>query len=337
VNHAGGIHGSKVELIVKDVGSTASAEGLTAVEDLIGQDHVIAIISDDVNQSVWLPYASDHGVPVIVAGVGNTVGADIFQTQESIVGSVYSEVAMSKSAGANFGLGYCAESPSCAVGPVLKLFAKDVGGVNISVVGEVAADATDYTAFCQQLKEAKVDSYYLATANSVISRIVTQCAGQGVKAVPLLAGSNGEASWLTDPVYQGALVNDAYEPFFDTAIPAIKAYRDAIAKYASSIKGSAANSENPLFAWVAGQVVWMAAEKVGGTITSASLKKALYGFKNETFGGLTAPVTFNQAGPSLPTCFFEWKIEHGKRVNLNDSKPRCGPDSAVAPFIQKVG
>jgi branched-chain amino acid transport system substrate-binding protein len=158
-----------------------------------------------------------------------------------------------------------------------------------------------------------------------------------VSAVPLLAAGNGSASWLTDPAYQGALVNDFNAPYFDTTNPAMKAYRDAIDKYAPSISQAASYTSIPLLAWAAGQAVLTAANRVHGPITSAALKTALYTFKNETLGGLSVPLTFDKSNPSLSTCMFEWKISNGHQVVMNGGKARCAPEAALAPFLPKAG
>jgi branched-chain amino acid transport system substrate-binding protein len=337
VNSAGGIHGHQVKLIVTDVGSTPSAAGLTAATQMITQDHVVALISADANAATWLPYATAQGVPVIVAAVGNIVGSDIFQTVASEAAVSYTLVELAKTAGPSFGLGYCAESPSCAIGPLLQGFAKGIGGVNVGVVAELSATQPDFTAFCLQLKDAKVKSYYIADADTVIERVIGECAAQGVTAPPIVSAANGTASWLTDPAYQGALVSAYNAPFFDTENPAIKTYRDAIDKYAPSLSQSASTSEIPLFSWVAGQAALTALDRVSGPITAASVKKALYTFKDETLGGLTAPLTFDEANPSLSTCTFEWKVSNGKRVIMNGGKAVCAPAAALAPLIQKVG
>jgi branched-chain amino acid transport system substrate-binding protein len=337
VNNAGGIRGHKVKVIIMDDGSTPGPAGLTAVKELITQDHVVAVISADANDAIWLPYASGQGVPVIVSAQGDIVGPDIFQTLASEAAVSYEVVQQAKSAGPNFGFGYCAEAPSCALGDVLEAFAKDIGGVHVGVVASLSATQPDFTAFCLQLKDAGVKSYFIGDANTVVERVIDECAAQGAGAVPILSDANGTASWLTDPAYQGALVSTYDTPFFDMANPAIKAYRDAIDKYAPSISQVAATSSIPLFAWVAGQAVLTAADRVSGPITAASLKQALYTFKDETLGGLSVPLTFDESNPSITSCLYEWKVSNGKRVIMNGGQTRCAPAAALAPFLQKLG
>jgi branched-chain amino acid transport system substrate-binding protein len=338
VNAAGGIRGAKVKLIVKDVGSTPGPAGLTAVKELIDQNHVVAVISADVSQQTWLPYPAAHNVPVIVGGLGDSAGPDFFQTSASEIAAGYEIAQEAKSAGPSMGFGFCVELPDCGgLAPVLKAFAKDIGGLRVGFTESISAAQPDFTAFCQGLKNSGVKSYYIADANAVVARVNKACAAQGVTAVPLLAAGNGSASWLTDPAYQGALVNDFNAPNFDTTNPAMKAYRDAIDKYAPSISHAASYTSIPLLAWVAGQAVLTAANRVDGPITSAALKTALYTFKNETLGGLSVPLTFDKSNPSLSTCMFEWKISNGHQVVMNGGKARCAPEAALAPFLPKAG
>jgi branched-chain amino acid transport system substrate-binding protein len=77
--------------------------------------------------------------------------------------------------------------------------------------------------------------------------------------------------------------------------------------------------------------------RIDGPITPAALKQALFTFRNETLGGLTVPLTFDESSPSLSTCFYEWKVSDGKRVIENGGKARCAPETAIAPYLQKLG
>jgi branched-chain amino acid transport system substrate-binding protein len=338
VNSAGGIRGHKVQLIVKDIGSGPDSAGLTAAKELIGQDHVVAVISADATQETWLPYASQQGVPVVVAALGTTYGPDIFQTTASEIAAGYEIVQQAKSAGPRMGFGYCVEIPDCGgLAPLLEAFGKDIGGLHVGVTASLSAASPDFTAFCLQLKDSGVKSYYTADTNAVIARVIDDCAAQGVSAVPILSAGNGSASWLTDPAYQGALVNDFNPPFFDMTIPAMKAYREAIDKYAPSISQAASGSSVPLWSWVGGQAVLTAVNRVNGPITAAAVKKALFTFKDETLGGLTVPLTFDESNPSISTCLYEWKVSTGKRVILNGGKAQCAPETAIAPYLQKLG
>ncbi|MCW2505777.1 MAG: Extracellular ligand-binding receptor [Actinomycetia bacterium] len=338
VNDAGGLRGAQVKLSVKDIGSSTGAAGLTAVKELIDQDHAVAIISADVNQQTWISYPDSHHVPVIVGGVGSNAGPGVFQTSASAIASAYEIVQEAKSAGPSLGFGFCAEVPLCAsIGNPLKAFAKDIGGVRVGFAAALSSSQPDYTAFCQQLKDSGVSSYYLAETNEIIARIIKDCAAQGAHAVPLLSAANGSATWLTDPAYEGALVSDFDVAFFDTKIHAVKAYRDAIDKYAPDISQAASVNSTPLLAWVAGQAVQTAVNKVDGPVTSEAIEKALYTFKDETLGGLTAPLTFDKSNPSISTCLFEWKISKGKRVVMNGGKARCAPQDALTPFLPKAG
>jgi hypothetical protein len=92
-----------------------------------------------------------------------------------------------------------------------------------------------------------------------------------------------------------------------------------------------------LFAWVGGQAVLTAVNRVNGPITSASLKNALYTFKNETLAGLSVPLTFDKSNPAISTCLYEWKVSNGHRGILNGGKARCAPESAIAPYLHKLG
>ncbi|HMC38643.1 MAG TPA: ABC transporter substrate-binding protein, partial [Acidimicrobiales bacterium] len=65
VNASGGINGHPVHLIVKDLGDNL-AGGLTAVKELVQQNHVVAILGEQDNgDGSWASYIQSTGVPVV--------------------------------------------------------------------------------------------------------------------------------------------------------------------------------------------------------------------------------------------------------------------------------
>jgi branched-chain amino acid transport system substrate-binding protein len=92
-------------------------------------------------------------------------------------------------------------------------------------------------------------------------------------------------------------------------------------------------------AW-ATMTVFGAALKAGhsgnGKVTDADLLKGLHTFSNQTFGGLTPPLTYTQ-GPTAnpPLCAYGAKVSNGQYVLLNGGNRRCST-LAEAEKIQSI-
>lgn len=80
-------------------------------------------------------------------------------------------------------------------------------------------------------------------------------------------------------------------------------------------------------AWAAAEIFKAAAEKLpAGKATGADLMQALYQLpKNNTFGGLTPPISYANTGGPQPAvkCFFTIQLKDGKYSTLNGGKTTC--------------
>jgi branched-chain amino acid transport system substrate-binding protein len=91
-----------------------------------------------------------------------------------------------------------------------------------------------------------------------------------------------------------------------------------------------------MYAFVAGKIFEKAAGAVTGDVTSASLKTALYSFKDETFDGLTPPITYTQGKPTSVNCYFLLGVSGGKFTEPNGAKTQCAPDAVVSGVLQAL-
>ena len=118
-NASGGVSGYKVKVIVKnDDGNPATS--LAGVQELVTQDHVIALVDATDVDTAWAPFVKEHNVPVIGQNVSQEPffsNSDFYapgQTEDQLFASI---VGAAKKAGAkNMALLYCAEAASCQQG-----------------------------------------------------------------------------------------------------------------------------------------------------------------------------------------------------------------------------
>jgi branched-chain amino acid transport system substrate-binding protein len=335
VNAAGGIQGHQIRLYVED-DNTDQATAIQDVKTLVEQDHVVAIVGDvSTSDTSWASYVQRMGVPVVGGDSIHTAyltNPDFFAAGTDLVAGFYGVASLAARNGPRFGVAYCAELDTCAaVVPLFDALGKPQG-VTATYQTKVAATTPDFTALCQSLKKAQVNSYDLALDQSTIKRAVSQCASEGI-AAPLVTFGDVDSSFLENPSYNGMQIVDTNYPFFDQSLPAAQQFHTALKKYAPSVGTTSASPLTPvqMQVWASGKL-FEAAVDVGGNgpVTAASVKRGLYALKNETLGGLSGPLNFIPGKPSPENCYFTYKIESGRFVKLSGEKPVCAPATVVS-------
>jgi branched-chain amino acid transport system substrate-binding protein len=337
LNAAGGINGYKVKVISKDVGSVTGAD-VTAVKELITQDHVIAISDYDTNDSTWLPYAQSQGVPVLSPQIsfGALKSSNDFPLTGSSAVLGYSVASAARTLGTKMGAAYCAEVAAC--NQVAQEYASIGGplGLTLPVKVKISSSAPDYTAACQLFKSANVNSYIILGSSATQGRVVDQCYQQGLRARVVAAGASALPSWKTDKAFNNALVVDYLSPFFLDNTPAHKAYRDMLNQYLPKVVNTISDNSYAEGDWVVGQMIQAASKNITGPITAATLKAALYTLKNYTAGGLMQPVTYLPNKVNTFNCYFTWAVQNGQFVAPNGDKYVCGPQSVLGPIVKSL-
>src|SRR5205807_10354844 len=118
----------------------------------------------------------------------------------------------------------------------------------------------------------------------VVQRVIAACVQQGYN--PQQVGSTETASnaWLTNPVFNGALLQGSNANPFDPSTPSIKLFQDALNQYAPGLVGSSAFTYEDILPWSGGLLFQAAAKAahITPSSTPADVKKGLYALKNET-------------------------------------------------------
>jgi branched-chain amino acid transport system substrate-binding protein len=331
VNATGGLGGHKVQVINEDIGTTTGAD-LTAAQELIERDHVVAIFDFDTQDATWLPYAQSKGVPVIaLTSAGLETSPDAFPITEAEKTLGYSLPSLAKTVGPKFGIVYCAEVASC--GQLASIFAgaAEAQGMQVPVNVKVSSSEPDYTAVCQDLKSAGVDSYVVVTGGAVVVKIADQCRQEGVRASLVQDGGQAQNAWKTDPAFNGMHVTASLAPFFLDNTPAHKAYRDALSTYAANVANSSQDNQYSEAAWLDGKLIEAALTKAtSAPVTADTVKQGLYSLKGETLGGMIQPVTYTPGKPTLLGCYFSWTAQNGAFTAPNGDKYECVPDSVLS-------
>jgi len=341
VNANGGINGHPLKLIVKDdAGDPAKA--LQAVKELVEKDHVIAIVGDTSNVDVsWASYVEEKGIPVVGGLPLNLpfmVNADFYPSGGSALAFTFGVISGGKESGGKLAVLYCAESPQCASGIALDKALGPHVGVEIVYDAKVAGTATDYTSQCLGAKKAGATAMWVAAGTSVVKRVVDNCVQQGVQLVQVAGDGSISPKWPEDKAFDGAQIVQLTAPSFDESIPATKQYRAALAKYLPGTVGGEQDGAAGMHSWVAGKLFEAAAAKakLGDDATSEDVKAGLYALKDETLGGLTAPITYTKGMATLMNCYFTVGIEQGKYTTPDGLKPTCAPLELLQPIADQI-
>ena len=129
----------------------------------------------------------------------------------------------------------------------------------------------------------------------------------------------------------GSILIASQAPWFDTSIPAIKTYQDAMNKYVPGLTSSSQFGPDYLSPWIGGKL-FEAAAKAGNltpSSTPAQLKQGLYKLKNETLGGLAGPLNYTPGKPAFPSCYWNVKVQNGKFTNATGATATCPTTAQV--------
>jgi branched-chain amino acid transport system substrate-binding protein len=338
VNAAGGIRGRHVRLVLEDDrGEPALAQQL--VTKMITRDHVVAIVgeSSDVD-SIWASYVTKQGVPVIggsPANIAFSIYSDFFPSGASGIAAIYGAEQFALQNGPQFGFLGCSGTQLCALSLPAAFEIAKASGTKVAFGDNVSASATDYTADCQALRQAKVESYLLATDSATSLRIAAACRTQGLTAQIITTDGAVTRSWAKAPAVDGALSAELDFPFVDTSAPATRAYQTALAKYAPDLGDLAGPGAS--YAWVAGKLFEAAiAHAPPGPITPATIKTGLYALHGETLGGLAPPLTYRVGQPSFVSCYFTLGVSGGAFTEPNGLRTTCLPPAIVAAALKRI-
>jgi branched-chain amino acid transport system substrate-binding protein len=328
-NAHGGIAGHKIKLFLAD-DSANPATSSADVHTFVTKDHVQAIVSLAGSPSSWDKYVDGLGIPVVGADgspLDFYTDPNFFfpgQTDDSLPAAV--AIAAKKVGSKNFGVMYCAESPSCQelVAPLEAIGPKY--GVKLAYNTQISFSAPSYAAECLAAQQAGVKALFIGDAVTVVESVAKDCAQQGYNPTILASdGAVGVGFATTPGLSNNLLAFEPQIPFNVTNTPATKAMVSAFKKYQPSLMSSPNYNGEVDEAWVSGLLLAAAVESgnPGNTITSAEILKGLHSLHGQTLGGMAPPLTFHAGKPNLVDCWFWMTTSHGKFTEKYGLTPAC--------------
>ena len=222
----------------------------------------------------------------------------------------------------------CAEVAACSqAGPVFSATAKTLGLEDTGTI-KVDSNKGDYSAECIQWVQQKVDFIQISGSGTMGANIFKSCAEQGYKGIyGASAGSvAGDLIKVKGITLAGGL--NAFPWWVDD--PAVAEYRDAMKAGGLTEDDIASSALTGM--WSSLQLFAKANAKLGDTPTATETLKNMFTVKDETLGGLIAPVTFTEGQLAKSRdCFWPYILKDGKFTNpLGGLKFQCYPDGSTA-------
>jgi branched-chain amino acid transport system substrate-binding protein len=332
-NANGGINGHPVKAYILDNVNTPST-ALSNAQELVSQDKVKVVfdLSDDL-ESTWASVVDSANVPVLGQAESPTFLTDsnFYSTGTTILSLIWGELDAARHANVSkLSALYCAEIASCSqTVPLIGQLGKPL---NVSLVysAKISSSASSYTAQCLGSQSAQAKGVTVTAAGQTGLTVAESCATQGYKPVWVTTAGEMTTPWLKQSSVNGAIGNVQDVPWFDSSIPATKTMQAALQKYSPGITTSSSFGATSTIGWSAGVVFATVAKEVGlGPTSSTSvLISGLDQVKNNTFGGLTPPLTYSAGKPNTIPCSFLVGIKNGHWTEPIGLKVVCQPEPA---------
>lgn len=326
VNERGGINGHPVEVIFgDDAGDPARHRSL--LQDFVENRKVIAFVGNPapLTGTAGRAYLEQKHVPVIGGDLASAAWHEspMFFPQ----GTTLPEMLVATIAtGAKFttkkklGIATCAEAQACRDAydqwpDVARRF-----GLDLVYRAQVSLAQPDFTAECLGARNAGVELFATVVDVTGVSRFSTSCGRQNFKPTYLFIQTVVDDREKNDPNLQGAYGAVATFPWPANDSPGTTEYHATMRRFAPSVTPAASSTQ----LWTAAKIFERAAAVLADPPDRGKLIDTLYSLKNETFGGLTQPITYNKdAAASRVPCWFVQTISDSAWVAPQGSRPVC--------------
>jgi branched-chain amino acid transport system substrate-binding protein len=326
-NDLGGINGHPVKVITKDTKGDSATTATTAAA-MINDDKIIAQVGgyDTSTDAVWAKAFADANIPVVGGNIINPVARSSPQIFSIVAPAAISSQLMVDAAKAvsakKFGVALCSELPSCLAAQKVYQGRAQQLGVDFAGIVQVGAADPNYTAACLTLRSKGTDFLTLGLTNAVAVRLVKDCAKQGYKPDYYGAPSGSFDGARLVPIsktgvkFAGAI--GGFPWWLDA--PAIKQYRDVMAKYGDN--HAVTENQGQSITWASFELFRKAMANAGDNPTAADVTAAMDKISNDDLGGLLPQkLTFTAGQPSKAVqCIWFGLLAEGK---FSGGTPHC--------------
>lgn len=329
INAKGGLNGHPVKLAVYDDGGDP-ARHRAQVQDAVENRKVVAFFvnAEALTGQGSNDYIKSHRVPVVGVDGGwdfpyknpmyflqHPSGASqyltfVLSTAEWLVPAKKTKLAILD----------CQEAQGCTdTDRIWKERAKALG-LDLVYSGRASVAQPDFTAECLAARNAGADAFFILMDGNSVTRVANSCSRQGYKPQYALAGSVVLDRHQTDPNLEGAVSSSTVMPYFRTGTPASDEFQQAFKSFGTGLQYGV----GMVLGWASGKLLEKAGAQLTEPPTSESLLRGLWSVKNDTLGGITYPVTFEEGKPpSRQSCWFRIQVKN-KAWTSPDFNQSCG-------------
>ena len=330
INQKGGLNGHKVNLLVYDDAGDP-ARHAAQVKEAVERRGAIAFLTnaEAVTGQSGVAYITSKRVPVVGMSGGENWASDspMYFPQKSFGPGLYrlfprtfAPMLVPKGL-TKWGVVYCVEAQGCK--DVAKTLADEADKLGYKIVYQAQASIAqpDFTAECLAARNAGVQAIHVNLDQTSIERFAAACNRQAYHPQYLMP-TQGVAERLKDnPQLDGAIsVSDVF-PWFIEGTPAVDEFHAAMASFGGNVPPGLGPAEG----WVSGKLFEVVAAGLAEPPSSAQILAGLWKVKDNTMGGLTAPLTFTENQATQPyACGSLIMTSNGKWV-APDPTVRCYP------------
>jgi branched-chain amino acid transport system substrate-binding protein len=334
INAQGGIACHPVTVVADDDGADPS-KTQAAVQDLVQNKGAVALLGSFVQLSYQglKSGIESQNVPAIGGDMSDpdwNASRMAFPLGASIRAQIIGAFKQANEQGhKKIALLYCVESSVCS--NIKKVTVDEHGadkvGSTLVYSAQVSLTQSDFTAQCQNAKNAGADMLVAGVDGSATIRIARSCSALNYHPVFTMAAVALGASHAQDPGLRANTVGIASSvaPWSNNDNAAEAAYHTAMKTYA----GIPTDGPSSI-AWTSGQLFAAAISKLGdeavnNPITSAMVLKGLGLIKNETLGGLIPPQSFRPGQQAAPEgrCIYYMLLTKNGWSGPRKSTPIC--------------
>jgi branched-chain amino acid transport system substrate-binding protein len=329
INQAGGLNGHPVQVLTYDDGGDPSRHR-SLVQEAVEQAHAIAFLAnvETLTGEASVDYVTAKRVPVIGTDTATpwAYRSPMYFPQTSTGDAasfgVFAGIAqvLVPAGKTKLATVACVESQFCTDSDrVFATTAKELGFEPVYRARTSLAQP-DFTAECLNARNAGAQTFLVFLDSNSTSRLAAACARQGFR--PTFATASGliQDRFKDDPNLAGAVAGTNVFPSFQSGTPATDEYRQAW----KTFTGGRPVGEGPPLGWTAGKVLQRAAADIGEPPTSEAILRGLWSIRDDTLGGLAAPLTFVPDQPIKPRpCWFTIVVKERTFTSPDGFRQQC--------------
>ena len=330
INEKGGLNGHTVNLIVYDDGGDTARHN-AQVREAIERRGAIAFLTnvEVLTGQGAASYITSKRVPVVGMSGGENWAADspMYFPQKTFGTGLYSlfprtfAPALVPKGITKWGIVVCVEAHGCKELP--KTFAEEADKLGYKLVHQAQASIAqpDFTAECLSARNAGAQAIHVNLDQSSIERFAAACNRQGYHPQYMIPSAALADRLKDNALLDGAISTADVFPWFVTGTPAVDEFHAAMKSFGANVPPGL----GPVEGWVSGKLFEVAASSLAEPPTSAQILAGLWKIRNNTLGGLTAPLTFTENQATQPySCGALIAIRNGKWV-APDPEIKCYP------------